>query len=143
MNELVTPIDIEAALAGYLFGKGVTASAPPLSADYADRLPFVLITRTGGSQRSRVLSTHSIDVDVYAATWAEAQSAANRIAGYVAQAELEDLTWRDGALTLWCPCYTSKANMPYNNPDPRHPNVPRVTFSATVTTRAFVSELTI
>lgn len=143
MNELITPIDIEAAMAGWLESNGVTASAPPLSADYADRLPFVLVTRTGGSQRTRVLSTHSIDVDVYAATWAEAQTAANRIAGIVAKAEAEDLTWRDGALTLWCPCYTSLANLPFNNPDPRHPNVPRVTFSATVTTRAFVSELTI
>ena len=143
MNELVRPIDIEAAMAGWLESNGVTASAPPLSQDYADRLPFVLITRTGGSQRSRVLSTHSIDVDVYAATWAEAQSAANRIAGIVAKAEAEDLTWGDGGRTLRCPCYTSVSNLPYNNPDPRHPNVPRVTFSATVTTRAFVSELTI
>lgn len=143
MNELIIPIDIEAAMAGYLSEKDVTASAPPLSADYAERLPFVLVTRTGGSQRSRVLSAHSIDVDVYAATWAEAQSEANAVWGYVVQAELEDLTWTDGEQTLWCPCYTSEANLPYNNPDPRHPNVPRVTFSATVTTRAFVSELTI
>lgn len=143
MNELVTPIDIEAAMAGWLESNGVTASAPPLSQDYTDRLPFVLITRTGGSQRSRVLSAHSIDVDVYAATWAEAQTSANRIAGIVAKAEAEDITWVEDGRTLWCPCYTSQANLPYNNPDPRHPNVPRVTFSATVTTRAFVSELTI
>ena len=143
MNELVTPIDIEAAMAGWLESHGVTASAPPLSQDYADRLPFAVVTRTGGSQRTRVLSTHSIDVDVYAGTWAEAQTAANRIAGIVAKAEAEDLTWVEDGRTLWCPCYTSMANLPYNNPDPRHPNVPRVTFSATVTTRAFVSELTI
>ena len=143
MNELVTPIDIEAAMAGWLESNGVTASAPPLSQDYADRLPFVLVTRTGGSQRTRVLSTHSIDVDVYAATWAEAQTAANRIAGIVSKAEAEDLTWNEDGRTLLCPCYTSIANLPYNNPDPRHPNVPRVTFSATVTTRAFVSEITI
>lgn len=143
MNELVTPIDIEAAMAGWIESNGVTASAPPLSQDYTDRLPFAVVTRTGGSQRTRVLSTHSIDVDVYASTWAGAQTAANRIAAIVAKAEAEDLTWVEDGRTLSCPCYTSTANLPYNNPDPRHPNVPRVTFSATVTTRAFVSELTI
>ena len=83
------PIDIEAALAAALgssFGTDVGVSAPPLPADYTGK-PWVLITRTGGTQlpghAGRVYNTHYVSIDCYAPTWATAQYIASWTTGLV------------------------------------------------------------
>ena len=124
-------IDIEAALAEWIAG----ASAPPLPADFAENLPWVLFTRTGGAIDSRVLSTHNVSVDVYAATWAAAQQHAAEVASWITASEGFDLYYTQGESQIEVPVYSAHCQAPYNNPDPKHPNVPRVTFLATLATR--------
>ncbi len=137
--QLETPVDIEAALAAYLASHGLNASAPPLSPNYPDSMPFHLATRTGGSIKTRVITEHSVEVDTYAATWAEAQTTAATALAWITHAPAEGFFYWGEADK--CEVYTATAGLPYNNPDPKHPSTPRVTFSATVTTRALVSEI--
>ena len=105
----------------------IAASAPPLPSGYADSLPWHLFTRTGGSIRSRVITSHSVDVDVYAGTWAAAQAAAANATAVLLALE--------GGMLDGDAVYTVSPGLAYTNPDPRHPNIPRVTFGVTLETR--------
>lgn len=126
-------IDIEAALADK-FGAGT--SAPPLPEGFSASLPWVLFTRTGGDTSDRVYTEHDVSVDVYAATWADAQRAAAQIAGLMADLGGREIGYTEaGGTRTEAPVYTASCQAPYNNPDPKHPNVPRVTFMATLATR--------
>ena len=137
-------IDIEAGLAAALstVSSDITVSAPPLSADYAANLPFVLVTRTGGTDlggtAGRVYTTHNVDVDVYAPTWELAQMVGSVMWAAIKALPGEMLTYdwpEDDGDEVSAPVYTADCGAPYNNPDPKHPNVPRVTFPATLATR--------
>ena len=140
------PIDIEAALAaalGSVFGTDVGVSAPPLPAGYTAG-PFVLITRTGGTQlpghAGRVYTTHSVSIDCYADTWATAQNLASWAAGVLMALPGETLAYdwlEDPNYPCEVPVYTVDCGMPYTNPDPMHPNVPRVTFTANLATGTY------
>lgn len=135
--QLEKPADIEGALAEYLTAKGLAASAPPLAPDYPGKMPCHLVTRTGGSVRTRVIVENSCEVDTYAQTWEEAQASASEALAWIAHAPAETIIYDGHGL----PVYTVTTGLPYNNPDPRHPTTPRVTFPCTVTTRAFVEEI--
>lgn len=121
------PKDIEGALAAAFTASGYAASAPPLPSGYTASLPWLLFTRTGGSIRSRVITTHSVDVDVYAGTWAAAQAAAANATAALLSME--------GSMLDGDAVYTVDPGLAYTNPDPLHPNIPRVTFSVTLATR--------
>ena len=123
-------IDIEAALADK-FGPGT--SAPPLPEGFS--LPFALFTRTGGDTSDRVYTTHNVSVDVYAATWAQAQASAAEMAGLIADLDGRNIGYTSNGTRIEAPVYVSACQAPYNNPDPKHPNVPRVTFMANLATR--------
>ena len=123
-------IDIEAALADK-FGPGT--SAPPLPEGFS--LPFALFTRTGGDTSDRVSTTHNVSVDVYADTWAQAQAYAAELAGLIADLDGRNVGYSSNGSRIEAPVYVSACQAPYNNPDPKHPNVPRVTFMATLATR--------
>ena len=140
------PIDIEAALAaalGTALGSEAGVSAPPLPEGYSAG-PFVLVTRTGGSTLSgtagRVYSIHNVDIDCYSDTWAAAQYLASWTAGIVQALPGEMLSYdwlEDDTEPCSVPVYTVDLGMPYTNPDPKHPNVPRVTFPATLATGTY------
>ena len=123
-------IDIEGALADK-FGPGT--SAPPLPEGFS--LPFALFTRTGGDTSDRVYTTHDVSVDVYADTWAQAQQSAAELAGLIADLDGRSIGYTSNGTRIEAPVYVSACQAPYNNPDPKHPNVPRVTFMATLATR--------
>lgn len=125
-------IDIEAALADK-FGTGT--SAPPLPEAFSASLPWVLFTRTGGDTSDRVYTTHNVSVDVYADTWAQAQAYAAEMAGLIADLDGRNIGYTSNGIRIEAPVYVSACQAPYNNPDPKHPNVPRVTFMATLATR--------
>lgn len=125
-------IDIEAALADK-FGTGT--SAPPLPEAFSASLPWVLFTRTGGDASDRVYTAHDVSVDVYAATWAQAQAYAAEMAGLIADLPGRNVGYTEGGTRTEAPVYTASCQAPYNNPDPKHPNVPRVTFMANLATR--------
>lgn len=126
------PIDIEAALQTALNNKavasGVTvkAFAPPLPPTLS--LPCVLIERMGGSEQDVVIDRHTVEIDTRADSWEHAQQYANAIIGHVRDLE--------GKLLGGVPCYSVELNtQPYNNFDPEHQDVPRVTFSVLLSTR--------
>ena len=123
-------IDIEAALADK-FGPGT--SAPPLPEGFS--LPFALFTRVGGDTSDRVYTAHDVSVDVYADTWAQAQASAAEMAGLIADLDGRNVGYSSNGSRIEAPVYVSACQAPYNNPDPKHPNVPRVTFMANLATR--------
>ena len=120
------PVDIEAALADALIDEGWHACAPPLPSDFG-KLPLVTITRTGGGRRSRVVDTHRVSIDVRAGSWNSAIDAAERLCGVITQFEL---TYLGGAY-----CHSVEiTTLPYQNVDPSHRDVPRMTFAAELVT---------
>lgn len=121
-------VDIEAALAEEL----ASSSAPPLPETFTESLPFALFTRVGGSMSDMVYALQSVSVDVYAATWASAQAAAQGCARAIIAMEGTTI----GSGDCRTPIYAASCGAPYNNPDPLHPTVPRVTFLADLATRA-------
>ena len=124
-------IDIEAALA-YAFGSN--ASAPPLPESYTSSLPWALFTRTGGDIASRVYCTHNVSVDVYDSTWAAAQASASGALAVINALEGSIIGYGNPP-EAEAAVYAVSCQAPYNNPDPKHPNVPRVTFLATLAPR--------
>lgn len=128
-------IDIEDALrqdlptAATLGGFSIYAAAPPVPETLGSSLPFVIPERVGGTRDSIVIDTHNVSIDVYAKTWGKAQETANKLVGIVA--ELPDI---DGLSADYLEADIT--TLPYNNPDPRHQDVPRVTFAASVICRA-------
>ena len=115
--------DIETELYDALTDAGYSASAHSVPQSLGDNLPHVHITRTGGYERDFVIEVNQIDFDVYAADTADAMEQASELCGWI----------RDLAGGY---CYTSDiSTLPYSNPDPRHPNIARVTIKAQILTR--------
>lgn len=118
--------DIPEALEGAF---SIFGAAPPVPESLGSNLPLVIPERIGGSRYSLVLDAHSVAFDVYAATWGEAQEAAGQVV-----AAISELPYRSGLAGAY---YSSEiTTLPYNNPDPRHPDIPRVSVNAQVITRA-------
>ena len=131
----IEPIDVEDMLRREIMRMvpAVSVSAPPLAQTFQNHLPHVLVTRTGGSRLNMVIDQHAVSVDVRASSWSSAVTAANRIAGMVVSLpdDTEHLTqWRTVQITA----------LPYSNPDPQHPTVPRVSFTALLTCRATLTK---
>lgn len=119
------PIDAEDVVQAHFNACGINAAAVPLPNGFESRLPFALVTRAGGQTRHEAADTHVLSIDVYASTWADATEAANRC--------VECFRGLDGAFDGAVKLYDADANMPYKNPDPRHSDLPRETFTATLT----------
>lgn len=118
--------DIPKALEGAFL---IYGAAPPVPETIGTNLPLVIPERIGGNRSSMVIDAHSVAFDVYASTWAEAQEAA----GYVVSA-ISELPYRSDLVGAY---YQSTiTTLPYNNPDPEHPDIPRVSVNAQVLTRA-------
>lgn len=118
--------DIETLLYDLLTDSGYSASAHALPTTLGDQFPHVHVTRTGGFEQDIVLEGHYIDFDVYAEDMADAMEEAGNLCGWV-RALGDD----PGS-----PCYAAKIlTLPYNNVDPRHMGIGRVTFKAQILTR--------
>lgn len=124
----LTTIDIEDALAAYLSGYGINAQAMPF--DPSIGLPNVCITRVGGQNEDIVIDTHSVHFDVRAATWVEANCAANSLVWYLRSLPENEFSG--------VPIYGADVSLPYSNPDPSNPTLSRVTVTATISTRSIV-----
>ena len=119
--------DIETALYGLLTADSYSASAHGLPANLGTNLPHVHVTRTGGYESDLVIETHNVDFDVYAVDMADAMEVASDLCGWV-----RDLEGTTGQVI----CYGSRIlTLPYNNMDPRHQDLGRVTFKAELMTR--------
>ena len=120
-------LDIETALYTALTTDLYSASAHAIPANLGAAFPHIHITRTGGTTTDRVIEENLIDFDVYAADAADAMTNACDLCGWV-----RDLPGK----ALGTYCYQSEViSLPYNNPDPRHPNFARATFKAQILTR--------
>ena len=125
----MVPIDVEAALAADL---GV--HAPPVPPSLGSVLPYCAVERVGGGRADLVVDTHYVSFDVWAATWEEAQGEASRLLAAACS-----LPRDPSASGTWCAVTVD--GMPYDNPDPRRPDLARVTFFVAATCRAEIREV--
>ena len=100
-------------------------SGTPIPADLGKTLPYAVIYSVGGFKTSKVVDTHTVSIDVYDERWDLAMAAASKLSGIV-----EFLVDTDGLSVDYHS--TATTSLPYNNPDPRHSDLPRVTFTADV-----------
>lgn len=120
------PIDIEDGLQKAINLEGINAGCIPLRGDFENHLPYVLIQRVGGSSKG-IIDTHALSVDSYAKTWKQAMN--------TAASTIKIIRGLQGKIVEQSQCYTVHVSNAYNNPDPKNTEVPRVTFSAQITTR--------
>lgn len=119
--------DIATALYERLTADGYSASAHVIPAALETMLPHVHVMRTSGTTSDRVREENNVDFDIYSDTISDAMEDASHLCGWVRALE--------GA-TVGTPCYESEiVTLPYENPDPRHPNIGRATFKAQITVR--------
>lgn len=102
----------------------VPCCAPPIPNDLS--APQVLFQRVGGSVSDLVVDEHNVQVHVWANDWAEAQTIANDCVEAV-----KKLPIMGGAVNA-----SAINSLPYNNFDPNHQGLARVTFLAIVTCRS-------
>ena len=138
MTQRIEPIDVENALVNDLTtlaksgGLSFGVLAPPvpstLSAD------TVCVTRTGGGRTSLVIDQPLVSVDAWSDTWEGATGLADTACGLVAA-----LPFATGTATQWLePEGGVVVTLPYANPDPLHPTLPRCTFLVRLGVRARV-----
>ncbi len=118
--------DIPLALSGAF---SIYGAAPPVPETLGANLPLVIPERVGGTRYSMVVDAHNVAFDVYAPTWGEAQEAAGHVV-----AAVSELPYRSDTVGSYRE--TQITTHPYNNPDPEHPDIPRVSVNAQVITRA-------
>lgn len=119
--------DIETALYNKLTADHYSASAHAVPHTLGNSLPHVHVVRTGGETSSMIIESHRVDFDVYASDPAEAMKEASNLCAWVRELSGEDV----GTI-----CYAaSVTTLPYNNPDPNHPTISRVTFKTQILTR--------
>ena len=120
-------MDIETALYNRLTADAYHASAHALPGTLGNSMPHVHVVRTGGYTTDMVIEENNVDFDVYAGTEADAMEEASSLCGWVRAL---------ACTTVGTPCsYSEVITLPYNNPDPRHPNIARATFKALILTR--------
>lgn len=123
--QIVEPLDIEDALRIDLseLVPGVSFHATPAPHDL--RPDSAAIASLGGIEASAVSHEYDISIDAWAETPGKAMALARRIQGLVASLPIRQLaSGRDYK--------TASATIPYQNPDPSRPTIPRCSFSATV-----------
>lgn len=124
--QIVTPIDIEDALRTDLadFVPNVRFFAPPAPDDLAAQ--SVQVMNVGGGPQSAVSFEHDVRIDCWAATEADALALANTVSGIAAS-----LPYREPASGRHYT--TAELNaLPYLNPDPNRPLLPRASFRASL-----------
>lgn len=142
MSQLITSIDIEeqlqADLSAILAADGDTSdvSASPLPPNLGE-LPagrLVAIRRIGGERANLVIDTHSVSVDVYAPSWAEAVEESEHVL-----AVISSLPYRNDVGIQYHAAYPEV--LPYELPDTSNPILPRMRMSFQIITKAIVTEV--
>lgn len=111
----------------------VSTSAHALPASLGEKLPHIHIVRTGGYTTDLVIETHNLDFDVYADDAADAMTAAADFCGYI---RIEGPKIAEASSGEKMTVYSSEVmTLPYDNPDPRHPNIARATIKAQIKAR--------
>ena len=134
--------DIEQVLVDYFNSQvsgdsgEVVFSAPPVPADLHQ--DAVVITRIGGYEQAYVQDVSTVHFDCYSDSEARSAEMAAWLTEMVRSlvgVEME-ITFFVSGDTAWTHVYAADIQtLPYFNPDPRHPTLPRYTLSARITTR--------
>lgn len=112
-------------------GFSIGVSATPVPEDLGKTIPYAVVTKVGGSRLDTVLDEHIVSIDVWDRRWALAIASANKLAAFIAALpDMPDTSIDYLKVTLDV--------TPYNNPDVRHVDLPRVSFTAAVLTRPAV-----
>ena len=121
--QVVSPIDIEDALRIDLAAlmPGTRFFAPPIPPDLDAN--DVLITSVGGARVSGASHEYDVSVDCYASTEAAAVALSNAVHGLIVSFPIRSTATQYSSAT---------AGTPYQNNDPRAPQLARRTFRATV-----------
>jgi len=134
-NRITAPLDVEDVLQRDLntlatrCGLSCGISGTPVPNNLGNTLPYAVIYNVGGFRSSKVVDTHAVSIDVYAKRWDLAMTTACKVAGMV-----EGLVDTDGLSHDYH--NTAITALPYNNPDPDHADIPRVSFTADVVLRS-------
>lgn len=128
MGVTVIPHDYAELMASELTNAGFTAQPTPTPEDLGSELPVVIVSAPGGTRLNMVIDNPLFSVDVYAATIAAAMDTAREAFAVVCRLPFSP------ALNQWRDCTVQ--SLPYENPDPRHPSLARVSFTANVAIRA-------
>ncbi|KAA8832613.1 hypothetical protein [Bifidobacterium tissieri] len=110
-------------------GYQLAASCTPLPEAFTDNLPFAWFRMLGGTRSDVVLDSATISVGVYGVSWANAVDTASLVHAIVMR-----LPFDPDRLTDWK--QTTALSLPYEDPDPDHPTVPRVSFTCTVSVKS-------
>lgn len=127
--QICVPIDAE-----YVLSRDLGTHCPPIPDDLGATLPYAVATRLPGTRTSLVVDNHPVSVDVYAADEAQAMEAASELL-----AKACALPTTPGTSIQWLAA--SVDALPYNNPDPRRPDLARATFEVLLTCRAEVRDI--
>ena len=121
--QLCSPIDIEDALRIDLSAliSGVRVFAPPIPPDLTAN--DVLVTSVGGARVSGASHEYDVSVDCYAANEAAAVALADEVHGMIVSLPLRSTATQYS---------NANAGTPYQNNDPRAPQLARRTFRATL-----------
>ncbi len=130
--QIVEPIDIEDALRCDLGEvlKGVSCYATPAPDDLEPM--SVAIKQLGGYAASPVSHGYDVSIDVWADTPGKALTLARKVQGIVVSLPIR-------AFSSGRDYKTAEARLPYNNPDPSRPLLPRCTFAAIIGIRGKTS----
>lgn len=127
--QIVTPIDIESALAAELDARleSINAHATPAPDDIG--AGAVVVQAIGGGEQTAVSDLFDVVIYAFASTYDAALATGRAICGAVR------ILWMDGAVAAPVTFTTSTASPPYIDPDPDRPTLCRVTVRATVGAR--------
>lgn len=127
--QVLETIDVEDALRedlAELLGPGVDVHASPAPHDLKPQ--SVAIRQLGGIGNTPVSSIYDVAIDVWGATAGKALTLARHVAWAVSALPMSKLSskrdWK-----------TADARVPYANPDPNRPRMPRYSFNAQVCIR--------
>lgn len=130
MPNFLVPRDVAADLAATFTEYGLNAAPLPVPETLGETLPLAVIEPLGGMRTSLTIDETPVTIGVYAANEAEAQRAAALAVGILDALQYSAIIWYRCDITT----------LPYNDPDPRHPTLPRWSLAATVWTRPQDSE---
>lgn len=135
--QLLVPIDIEDALqkdlsqAAQQGGFSIGVSATPVPSDLGKTIPYAVVTKVGGVRNDIVVDEHIVSIDVWDKRWALVTESANKLAAFL-------MALPDTPGTSVDYLSVRMDVLPYNNPDVRHVDLPRASFTAAVATRPAV-----
>lgn len=129
--QIVEPMDIEDALRIDVGEVLKTCNLKPRAKCTASPAPddlkahTVTFTQLGGAEQSEVSHVYDVSVDVWAAKPGDALKLANKVQGIIASLPMR--VFSSGRQYK-----TADARIPYPNPDPNRPRLPRFSFNASI-----------